>query len=386
MKPEKENLVSFDKAGKTIEVAMITNTDFYSDTQGGTGNYAKALSLALEKKGVKISRVGIMISPRERERNEIIVAERRISNYSYPFRLFSVAFSLRKKRDLILHFHRPDQMIPFLIITKKKRLFVCSIHGPTRRAVFKNKGIGVGSLYAFLEIIGLIMADTLLFVDKKSLKTYQDSFPWISEKAAILPPGVLDTFFERDMTKKEALDRFNFEENDRIICFIGRLEHEKNVNLIIQAFSKLTQEHNMLKLAIVGEGKQRKVLEHLARKLNLNHRIIFLGGLSHEKIRVLLFASEMIMLASKWEGSPLVVREALATGTRVVSFDVGDVSELIRDENMGYIAKEVSVEALSEGMEKIIKKEASEKPFLSAEEFSWDRIAARVIDIYRGMR
>lgn len=364
-------------------VAMVLNSDFSQDTQGGIETYAKELALALERKGVNIWRIGIFASEREKTHQEIIIARSRISNYLFLLLLLKAAFLMRKRGDWIIHVHRPDQLVPLRIATGRRgRIFVCSIHGPARKAVTENKGRLIGFAYSILEIIGLKIANVVLFVDRRTFMSYANIFPWLKAKSHILPAGISRDFYEGKIQKRDALIKFGFRNDEKIICFVGRLEHEKNVHLILRAFARIAVENQRVKLVIAGDGSLRKDLEHLAQELGLPNRVVFFGRLSHEGVRDLLCASEILVLASKWEGSPLIIREALAVGTRVVSTNVGDISELIHDESLGNIIPVTTEDALAEGLLKILGQSGKEISADYMREFSWDKIAERIIAMY----
>jgi len=368
-----------------VKIAMILNSDFLVDTQGGVETYVKELTQSLEKKGIDVYRVGILASDRNISGKELIVSKKKISNYLFLFLLFKIALYFRRESNIIIHVQRPEQIVPFLFMMKKNSL-VSSVHGPAREGVRQAKGWLIGSIYAFLETLGLRMANSIIFVDRKTLEEYISSFPWLRKKSKIVPAGISDDFLRKRIPKKKALSRLNFDENDKVICFIGRLEHEKNVHLIIRAFTRIASKKPELKLTIAGDGSLREELQGLTKDLGISNRTIFLGKISHERVRELLSASEALVMASKFEGSPLVVRESLALGTRIVSTNVGDVSEYIQDESQGIIVPESTENAITEGILRALSTGKSQAPPLYIKNLSWDRISEKVIKIYQSAK
>lgn len=102
------------------------------------------------------------------------------------------------------------------------------------------------------------------------------------------------------------------------VVSIGRLVEQKDQQTLLRAYSmsSLRESHH---LVIVGEGKQRVVLERLALDLGIADRLILMGALDNP-YRVLAEAS-LHALSSRWEGYPNVLLEALALGVPVVSTD-----------------------------------------------------------------
>ena len=98
---------------------------------------------------------------------------------------------------------------------------------------------------------------------------------------------------------------------------IGRLEKQKNHQLMIEAFSKIDDSNTQL--IIIGEGKLRDELEDQITKLNLNNRIILLGReLNPYKY---LNKADCFILSSNYEGFPNVLLEALSCNLPIISTD-----------------------------------------------------------------
>jgi glycosyltransferase involved in cell wall biosynthesis len=366
----------------SYKVAIIENTDFRDDLQGGVQIYARYLSHSLRELGTEVVCFGINISGRDPERGEEFITEGKVSNFRFLALLFKTAIRLRKDPPWIIHAQRPEQIVPFILTGKKNATLVCSMHGPSRTAVYRNKGRIVGTIYSMLELCGLIVSDSIIFTDSRTRKMYVERLPWLSAKSEVIPGGVSSIFFERKNENKIDLTRFGLNERDKVICYIGRLEKEKNVDLIIRAFSRIIESKNCYKLAIAGDGSLRQNLEQLVKELRLIGKALFLGQLSRNDIKDLLGRSEVLILASTWEGSPLVVREALASGAKVVSPDVGDVGELIRDDIFGQIVSEGSEKSIAEGILRVIEANSGRVPIVYSIEFSWAHIAKRMNEAY----
>jgi len=364
------------------KIAMIENTDFRDDLQGGVQIYARDLSYALEDLGKEVVRFGINAFGRKAEKGEEFIAEKRVSNFRFLALLFKTAIRLRRDPPWIVHAHRPEQIVPFILSGKKKATLICSMHGPARIAVYRNKGRLVGVTYSVLELLGLIISDAVTFTDHRTRRKYIERYPWLDAKSEIIPGAVSSIFFERRSKDQIDLTRFGISRHEKVICYIGRLEKGKNVNLIIKAFSRIAEVNKCCKLAIAGDGSLRGDLEQSTRELGLIGKVLFLGQLSRNDIRDLLGRSEALILASTGEGSPLVVREALASGAKVVSPDVGDVGELIRDETFGQIVSDRSEKSIAEGILRVIEANSGRVPIAYSREFSWAHIAEKMNETY----
>jgi glycosyltransferase involved in cell wall biosynthesis len=111
-----------------------------------------------------------------------------------------------------------------------------------------------------------------------------------------------------------------------IIC-VGRLSAAKGHRDLLAAFADLLEVHPSVSLAIVGDGMMRAELEEEIQRRGLEKRARLLGA--REDVRRLLAASDIFVTASRIEGLPLAVLEAMAAGLPVVATIVGDIPNLV---------------------------------------------------------
>ncbi|MCX7993966.1 MAG: glycosyltransferase, partial [Fimbriimonadales bacterium] len=102
----------------------------------------------------------------------------------------------------------------------------------------------------------------------------------------------------------------------------------------LQAFAKL-QGTTPLYLWLVGDGELRPAMEQLAGELGVAARVCFWGVRSD--VADILNAADIFTLPSKYEGNPMSVMEAMATGLPVVASRVGGIPELVEEEQMGIL-------------------------------------------------
>jgi glycosyltransferase involved in cell wall biosynthesis len=103
-----------------------------------------------------------------------------------------------------------------------------------------------------------------------------------------------------------------------VIMGVGRLTRQKDFPTLLRAF-ELVRESRPCHLAILGEGRDRIVLESLARELGITNDVWFPGFV--ENPYAYMRKAALFVLSSVWEGSPNVLTEALALGTPAVSTD-----------------------------------------------------------------
>ncbi|MEX2397762.1 MAG: glycosyltransferase [Balneolales bacterium] len=115
---------------------------------------------------------------------------------------------------------------------------------------------------------------------------------------------------------------------------VGSQRTQKNYVQLIKAFTR-TKSYSKAYLLIAGESYQQKVLIKILRLYDVGNRVRLLGGRSD--VPKLLKASDAYIQASKWEGFPNAVLEAMAYGVPVVATKVGAIPDLIVNNRTGYI-------------------------------------------------
>jgi starch synthase (maltosyl-transferring) len=113
----------------------------------------------------------------------------------------------------------------------------------------------------------------------------------------------------------------------RAIAHVGRLDRQKGLSWLLETLPRIFNRLPQHDLLLVGDGPQRQLLERSAVRLGLDKKVHFLGF--RRDVPAILAASDLLVLASRWEGMPNVVLEAMASGRPVVATDVEGVGDLL---------------------------------------------------------
>lgn len=141
------------------------------------------------------------------------------------------------------------------------------------------------------------------------------------------------------------------EKKDFTFVFIGRLIHQKAVDVLLKAFSIVKEG----KLLIVGDGADKNNLKNLCKKLNIENRVKFLG--IRKDIPEILSYSDCFILPSRYEGLGIVMLEAIASGSIVIISDFEAGIEIIKDGYNGYVFPRENYSILAKKMMKAISLE-----------------------------
>lgn len=160
------------------------------------------------------------------------------------------------------------------------------------------------------------------------------------EKIKVILNGIDISKYKDKEIKKN--DKFTF-------IFIGRLIHQKGVDILLQAFAK-TKEGQLL---IVGTGAEEENLKSLSRELKVVDRVKFLG--TRQDIPELLLSSDCFVLPSRYEGLPMVLLEAIAARKIIIVSDFESASELIQNNINGIMVHKENIGELAIAMNRVVE-------------------------------
>ena len=185
----------------------------------------------------------------------------------------------------------------------------------------------------WLRRIALSGRHTRIVLPSRRLENIARNVWRLSERRVVyLPNGVDCTRFNMPVdrpTQGGAL----------VIGTVATLRPEKNLTRLIRAFAAIAQEPSSpeVMLVIAGDGPERSALERTAHATGRSTQIIFKGATPVPE--QVLAEMDIFALSSDTEQMPLGVLEAMASGLPICSVAVGDVAEMVADENHPYIAR-----------------------------------------------
>jgi len=321
---------------KIIHICQI------STKGGGIESVVENLLMSLQKSGYQTELIGFKPLTSSISTDTYIEITKTNNRWIYLLKLWVVAPFLKIKPEDIIHGHRLDDMLPFVLFHRLNHK-VCSLHGVTLKSVqIKNSKI-VATFYELVEKIALKrlyhQKSLLIAVDVKTKNHYEARYPWLKGKICVIPVGI-DTSRFLPLDKRKMRLKYNMKQDSHIVIYVGRLEKEKNLGFLIRTFELVKKRIINAELILVGDGRERTSLEKMVHDLHLSAAVRFMGSKKYSEIPEILNCADVLALCSQFEGSPNVVKEAIACGIPVVSTDVGDVSLTVSDEHLGKVVIE----------------------------------------------
>jgi glycosyltransferase involved in cell wall biosynthesis/peptidoglycan/xylan/chitin deacetylase (PgdA/CDA1 family) len=207
-------------------------------------------------------------------------------------------------------------------------------------------------------------------------------------KIHVVERGV-DTAVFHPGDRDEARRRVGIDFAGPVLTAVGRLVPVKGLDILIAACAELRRRGISFQVCLVGDGPLRSALAEQARAAGLEDVIRFVGSVAHHQLPDWYRAADVMVLPSRSEGIPNVLREASACGTPYVASNVGGIPELpdatqnrlVPPENVGALA-----DALADAITELSKGNHIQRARTAAPPANWDDSAHALAQIISTLR
>ncbi len=175
--------------------------------------------------------------------------------------------------------------------------------------------------------------------------------------------GVNTKFFTPKKRDKKILQKLHLPSGKVLFVYIGRIDGEKRIDIIVRAFAQTHEKHPNSHLVIAGTGKYVTELQALAWELNLEDSITFTGFVSEADKATLLATSDVFVIASPAELQSIATLEAMSSGLPVLAVDKVALRELCQTGKNGYLFSENNDQELAQKMSLLLKNPDRRKQF-----------------------
>ena len=261
-----------------------------------------------------------------------------------PRPFLRLARLIRVWRPEIVHSHMVHANILARIVRPLVRVpvLVCTAH-----TIDERGRKGSGRLREFLYRLTDPFCDLTTQVSQAGLERYIQVGAVPRHKIRYIPNGV-----DTERFKPNLEDRLKVRKELGVDGFawlaVGRFDPPKDYPNMLQAFARVVRERSHTTLLIAGDGPLRKAMESMALDLGISGYVRFLG--IRRDVSQLMNAADAYVMSSSWEGMPMVLLEASATGLPIVATDVGGNREVVLDGITGFLVPARNPEALAEAM------------------------------------
>lgn len=173
------------------------------------------------------------------------------------------------------------------------------------------------------------------------------------------------------------------------IVFVGRLRPMKGVDILLQAFAKLLEAttRDDLHLRLVGEGYQREMLEQVAKDLNIEDRVEFVGYLPVKKTLEEFAQAPVFCCLSRHEAFGNVFAEAQAAECAIVGTNIEGIPEIVTDGENGLLVPMNDSDAAAAALLTLFEDEELRKALVTAgkenaQSFDWSIVTEKYAQVY----
>jgi glycogen synthase len=380
---------------------------------GGIGTHVKALVPALAERGVEVT----LVTPRweggePETRNQpnisifrVEPSNPRVGNYYADAKqtnldLERAANAIWPRRDPLngdadvgydlVHAH--DWLVAFAAIGLKglhKVPLVATIHATER-------GRGRGNLPGDTSVAIdntewwlTYQAWRVITVSQFMADEVRTFFKLPSDKVEIVPNGV--EIARLDHRQGDELERFRehwARKDEKIILFVGRLELQKGPHLLVEAAARVLSQLPDAKFILAGTGGMETGLRKRVSELGLTDQVLISGFLPDRDRDMLYRVADLSVFPSLYEPFGIVALEAMAAECPVVVSDVGGLREVVQPNETGIVVERDNIDSLAQGiLDTLGRPDLSARRAANAvravsENYTWERIADRTIQIY----
>lgn len=347
---------------------------------------AEHLKLRLQPEIASIGRKGISEKPIEREAKKMnlplsVFRMRAGPNFAGALRIRDYAF--RSGFQLFhTHGYKGNILLGFMPKSFRRLPLVTTLHGYINTGEMNRMRV-----YQWLDRMALARLDAVVLVSEMMRSNLKLSHP-VKNGCRIILNGILPAEDSAQLPPEPvARDIEAFCENGFILGAVGRLSREKAFHCLIEAFGMIAQSVADMKLLILGEGRQRGILEAQIRNLGLEERILMPGFVEKAARYMKLF--DVFVLSSITEGLPVSLLEAMQQGKAVVSTRAGGVVQVVKHGENGLLVKSDDPAALAGAIDAVYRDtqlkmslgRRARQDFL--EKYSSERMAREYQRLYR---
>ncbi len=178
----------------------------------------------------------------------------------------------------------------------------------------------------------------------------------LKSQPIVISNGVdLGRFMPEYGDRKSILSRWKIDQSKPIILYVGRLDVDKKVSLLVQAMSTILQK-TAAHLILVGEGKERENLQKIAKELGMAKSVTFTGLIANGDLVLPKIYQDATLFVNPCpiEAQGISVLEAMASGLAVVAANSGALPEVIKSGQNGYLFEPNNQEDLAQKISSIL--------------------------------
>jgi len=397
-----------------LHICLLTSGRIFERSVGGEEKYTISLSKWLLEQSVKVTIMGStyagiktkhLSSVNDLEKNE--TSEDHSNNFrvSYPpylvYQISRMVLSVRWIIEIMLTnryckysiIHAQDTGFSGLAAVIAGKILgipvIVSSHGVRHQSI--KPLINGKSKKILYNIEFLIDKFTVKFSEKviavnSFIKEYYEKLT--PKKLDLLPSPIKVIDFEfSSVNRSQIRDELGITDSAIVICYVGRLSPEKNINTLLDAFERASVNNPYLNLVIVGDGILERQLRMQVTASGLENSTFFTGV--RNDVNRLISCADIFVLPSFTEGNSTVLLEAMANGRAIICSDIPGNGHIISSEE-GLLFDPHDIEDLEKAIimlssDNSLRKRLGENAKRKVVQFDENILFARTLKLYKSL-
>ena len=205
-------------------------------------------------------------------------------------------------------------------------------------------------------------ADVITSPTESGIKSFGKHVEKVNKPIEIISNGIDLCEYVPQAPAPETYKKFNLPTDLPIVTYIGRVDAEKHLSVLLKAMDRVFEQIDA-HLLIVGAGVDSKNLEELADELGIKDHVTFTGRVSDEDKVALEHVGRLYAIPSPAELQSIATLEAMACGQPIVAVDAGALGELCHDGENGFLFSLDNDEEMAAGILKILNDDELREKF-----------------------
>jgi 1,2-diacylglycerol 3-alpha-glucosyltransferase len=342
---------------------ILISTDTYFPQVNGASYFTQRLAYNLQKHGHEVR----VIAPSQtlKDTDTVINTVRVFGVHSYPvlfypkFRFCVLFFKNKFVRKIIADF-QPDivHIQGHFSISR----MVVKIADETRIPIIATNHFMPENIIHYLPFHSLVGAPIKKWAWKDFSKVFKSAGvitsptataarliqPYVDKAVIPISCGINLSTFNAGTDGEYLKKKYSIRQIPSLL-YVGRVDKEKNIDMVLQAFSKAVKRAEF-QLIIAGSGAEKENLMALSEKLGVKDNVVFTGFVPDADLPNLYAIVDCFIMAGTAELQSIVTMEAMASGLPVLAVDAVALPELVKDGQNGFLFEYGDIPALSEKM------------------------------------
>lgn len=317
---------------------------------------------------------------------EAVRMGRRPSRDAFARGAWDVFHVIRRIRPDLIHTHNAHHGLVGRLVAAASG--IPAVHTWRYNPLDASDRLAVRTAFAAAEALASRLGDAVLFQNGDDLCEATRTRLVPAGRAILVRNGIRTELYRTPPTDPALTRReLGLEDEARVVCCIARLEERKRQSDVIDAFAVARRSIENLQLLVVGTGPDEPALRLRAERAGVASTVRFLGN--RDDVPSLLHASDALVLASRREGVPRSVMEAMAARVPVVATNVVGTREVARDGETALLVPLRAVDSLAAALVRVLEDRALAERLTDAgsrlieSEWREDQVVARVDAAYR---